>query len=75
MTVRFEFYGVAALKAGRDALSVTGSTLGEALAALEAACPPLAGMPDKTSAAETSSVVRTGRPSTPSVSGNRTVRQ
>lgn len=42
MNVTFEMYGVARLRAGRDKVQVSASTLGAALGALEAACPALA---------------------------------
>ncbi len=43
MTVTFEMYGVARLRAGRDKVQVGAATLGAALGALETACPALAG--------------------------------
>ena len=39
--VRVEFYGLARLRAGRAELAVEASTIGEALAAADAACPEL----------------------------------
>jgi len=41
--VVFELYGVARLRSGREEVPVQGNTLGEALEALEAACPELSG--------------------------------
>jgi len=43
MTVVFEFFGPARIRAGRDEIAVTGRTLGEALQELARACPLLAG--------------------------------
>ncbi len=43
MTVLFELYGVARLKAGAESVPVEGDTIGAALAALERACPSLSG--------------------------------
>lgn len=42
--VRFEFFGVPRLRAGRAELSVEGETVGEALGALARALPKLGGM-------------------------------
>ncbi len=39
--VTFELYGVPRLRAGRDTVAVEAGSLGEALAALAQACPPL----------------------------------
>ena len=44
--VRVEFYGLARLRAGRAAVEVEAATLGEALAAADAACPNLAAVRD-----------------------------
>lgn len=41
--VTFELYGVARLRAGRQSIAVRGDTIGSAIAALERACPVLAG--------------------------------
>ena len=43
MKVVIELYGVARLRAGRGEISVEGASIGEALAALERACPELSG--------------------------------
>jgi hypothetical protein len=43
-TVTVEFYGVPRLRAGRGELAVTAATVGDALAAVAAACPGLAGV-------------------------------
>jgi hypothetical protein len=43
-TVTVEFFGVPRLRAGRAALLVSAATAGEALAAVAAACPALAGV-------------------------------
>jgi molybdopterin converting factor small subunit len=40
-TIRVEFYGLARLRAGCAELIVTAATVGEALAAADAACPAL----------------------------------
>jgi molybdopterin converting factor small subunit len=40
-TVRVEFYGLARLRAGRAELLIEAATVGEALAAADAACPGL----------------------------------
>ena len=41
--ITIELFGVPRLRAGRDALEVEATSLGEALTALGAACPALAG--------------------------------
>lgn len=38
-----ELYGVLRIRAGRDAIAVEATSVGEALAAAESACPELAG--------------------------------
>lgn len=43
-TVRVEFYGLARLRAGREELLVEATTVGDALAAADAACPELHAM-------------------------------
>jgi hypothetical protein len=43
-TVTVEFYGVPRLRAGRSELTVRAATVAEALAAVVAACPGLAGL-------------------------------
>jgi molybdopterin converting factor small subunit len=43
-TVTVEFYGVPRLRAGRPEITVAAATAGEALAAVVAACPALAGL-------------------------------
>lgn len=43
MTVIFELYGPARLRAGQAEIAVDALTVGEALHCLAAACPPLAG--------------------------------
>jgi molybdopterin converting factor small subunit len=43
MSVTLEFYGVARLRTGRETLTVEAATVGEALAAMERACPAAAG--------------------------------
>ena len=42
-TLSIELYGIARRRAGRPSIDVVASTLGEALAALERASPPLSG--------------------------------
>jgi molybdopterin converting factor small subunit len=43
-SIIFELYGTVRTRARRDEVEVRGASLGEAIAALEAACPPLAGL-------------------------------
>jgi molybdopterin converting factor small subunit len=43
VTVVFELYGPARLRAGHAEITVNALTVGEALCSLAAACPPLAG--------------------------------
>jgi molybdopterin-guanine dinucleotide biosynthesis protein A len=43
VTITFEFFGLARRRSGRDTLQVAARTVGEALAALEKACPGLSG--------------------------------
>jgi molybdopterin converting factor small subunit len=44
MTVTVEFYGIPRLRAGVAELAVEAATVGDALAAVERACPRLAGL-------------------------------
>jgi molybdopterin converting factor small subunit len=43
-TVTVEFFGIPRLRAGRAELTVAAATVGEALAAVERACPELRGL-------------------------------
>jgi sulfur-carrier protein len=43
MPVQFELFGVPRLRAGRSVIEVDAETVGEALAGLARACPPLDG--------------------------------
>jgi molybdopterin converting factor small subunit len=45
--VTVEFFGIPRLRAGRAEVAVPGRTVGEALAAVERACPGLAGIVDE----------------------------
>jgi molybdopterin converting factor small subunit len=44
--VRIEFYGLARLRAGRGELHAVAETVGDALAAADAACPELRVLPE-----------------------------